>query len=318
MVHYFVINPISLTNRHNFQQFFVDIEDYLPEGGDRYRVYFSRRPRDAVAVVRTYVQNHMPETVRVYAVGGDGILFDCLNGIIGLENAELANIPYGTSNDFLRSFGSDVSDLFRDIQMQLLSPAIPTDVIFTGRAYALNNCLIGLESRAVISLYGLSGHMSRSRFSRLISPAYMLMGVISSLKNTARYQRYTITADGEDLSGVYSSITVFNGGYYGDTHSPCPEACPNDGVLDAMLTKKLSVFQIVAKIGDYLSGNYYRHPDTFSHKLVHNVTVKSDSPLYISLDGEIFYEHSLDIKIIPNAIRFVSINGLPYASSVNS
>jgi diacylglycerol kinase family enzyme len=143
------------------------------------------------------------------------------------------------------------------------------------------------------------------------------MGILNSLRNDARYQNYTISADGKDLSGIYSSISIFNGGYTGDTFSPCPEACPNDGILDAILIKKLSVFQIMTRIKTYLNGNYRKHPEAFSHHYVHRVTVKSDSPLYISLDGEIFYEHSLDIKIIPNAIRFVSINGLPY-SSVNS
>ncbi|MDR0858067.1 MAG: hypothetical protein LBN97_03440 [Oscillospiraceae bacterium] len=314
MVHYFVVNPISLTNRQDFQQFFVDIEDYLPEGSGSYRVYFSRRPRDAVAVVRSYVMKHSSEIVRVYAVGGDGILFDCLNGIIGLENAELANIPYGSSNDFLRSFGPGVKELFRDIQLQLLSPAIPTDVISTGRAYALNHCTIGIESRAIAALYGLSGHMSRSKFSKFISPAYSAMAIFSALRDESRYQDYEVVSDGENLSDSYSAISIFNGGFYGDTFSPCPDACPSDGVLDVLLAKKLSLLQIVTKISDFVHGKYHKHPESFSHKLTHSITVKSERPLYVALDGEIFYEQSLDIKIIPNAIRFVSINGQPYLS----
>ena len=39
---------------------------------------------------------------RIYAVGGDGLIHEIVQGIVGSDN-ELVVIPAGTGNDFIRS-----------------------------------------------------------------------------------------------------------------------------------------------------------------------------------------------------------------------
>jgi diacylglycerol kinase family enzyme len=115
-----------------------------------YAIRLSRFPRNAIRTARQYITQAGPDTpVRVYAVGGDGILFDCLNGIIGLSNAELAPVPYGHTNDFVRAFGEGLEDTFRDIPLLASAPVIPTDILRCGSNYALNLCTVGLESAAI-------------------------------------------------------------------------------------------------------------------------------------------------------------------------
>jgi diacylglycerol kinase family enzyme len=92
-----------------------------------------------------------PETpVRLYAVGGDGILFDCLNGLIGLPKSELAAVPYGhTNDDFMSAFGEGIRDVFRNIPLQAAVPFIATDILHYGGDYAMNLCIVGIESAAL-------------------------------------------------------------------------------------------------------------------------------------------------------------------------
>jgi hypothetical protein len=77
-------------------------------------IHVSRYLRDAIGVISKY-RSGVPEgaVVRVYAVGGDGILFDCLNGIVGLRGVELGALPYGNTCDFPRAFGEEALPLFR-------------------------------------------------------------------------------------------------------------------------------------------------------------------------------------------------------------
>jgi hypothetical protein len=64
---------------------------------------FSHYPRDAMQLIQRQINTaEEGETVRVYAIGGDDILFDCLNGIMGLSNVELAIKNHGDTNDFIR------------------------------------------------------------------------------------------------------------------------------------------------------------------------------------------------------------------------
>jgi len=103
MRHFFVINP------HSFKAYEKDMIQVLTEiessfsgkDSDEFNTHISRYPRDAIAVVHRFIASCPgDETVRIYAVGGDGILFECLNGMVDFPNAELTSVPYGNANDF--------------------------------------------------------------------------------------------------------------------------------------------------------------------------------------------------------------------------
>lgn len=44
------------------------------------------------------------ENIRIYACGGDGTIHQIVNGIKDFSKVELAIIPLGTGNDFIKSF----------------------------------------------------------------------------------------------------------------------------------------------------------------------------------------------------------------------
>jgi diacylglycerol kinase family enzyme len=85
-------------------------------------------------------------------VGGDGVAFCCHNGIVGIPNAELALMPFCTTNNFVRAFGLERSDDFRNIGLQADSGVIPVDVIKCNGNYALNFCTVGTESAGFIKM----------------------------------------------------------------------------------------------------------------------------------------------------------------------
>ena len=46
------------------------------------------------------------EELRVFTAGGDGTFNEALTGIYGYANAAVGCLPFGSGNDFLRTFGT--------------------------------------------------------------------------------------------------------------------------------------------------------------------------------------------------------------------
>ena len=50
------------------------------------------------------------EKLRVFTAGGDGTFNEALTGVYGFENAAVGCLPFGSGNDFLRTYGSREED----------------------------------------------------------------------------------------------------------------------------------------------------------------------------------------------------------------
>lgn len=135
MKHVFVFDPKAFYN----QQWKMD--NILDSIGQYFRtqekldfsIQFSRYRRNAIGIIQEEAEKAKGgDVVRIYAIGGEEILFDCVNGVTHFPNMQLAAVPYGESNDFIKIFGENKQDLFKDIPSLVQSDALPTDVIRWG------------------------------------------------------------------------------------------------------------------------------------------------------------------------------------------
>jgi diacylglycerol kinase family enzyme len=315
--HLFVINPRSFPAAADLDAIQSEIEGCFADREEDHRVLLSWYPRNAISLIRNEA---VPpgETLRVYAVGGDGILFDCLNGIVGLPNAELASVPYGNANDLIRAFGENKRGLFQDLKLQASSPAIPTDIISCGNNYALNFCSIGMESDAVMTSVKMYNNIAGKarQFRRLNFFLYTMIFYLGGIKAVFNpkvlRQYYTITVDGEDFSGVYGSINIANGPCYGGNKNPVITALPDDGELDALFFHCTASFTALGMIVPYLKGGFRRFPEYFTWKRLRKIDIRSEDPLLVNLDGEVFFDTRLSVEIIPQAVKFVAPGGAGY------
>ncbi|MDR0412020.1 MAG: response regulator [Treponema sp.] len=335
--HLFIINPKSFARDEDLDKFISTIKDYFVQkqgikesereaGGldKEYPEFFiniSRFPRHAIVIIGNYIQNIDPDTrVRVYSVGGEGNNFCCLNGIIGLpneKNTELALMPYGTTNDFVLLFGKEYMKDFRDVALQASAPVVSMDIIKCNDNYALNNCTVGLEAAAVIKTVSLNSRFKeiRHKLRALTAFFYTLGGILSLFDKKLINQRYTIIADGENLSGFYVSINIANGPFYGGGKRPVPDAVPNDGFLNVVMlkkTKNISPLRIMTLISRYFKGEQAKFPQYFLQRRFKKLHISSDSPLYVNMDGEAFFDSELNISVVPHAIKITSVRGLSF------
>lgn len=313
--HLFVINPKSFVTLKDLKNFLLSIEKCFSVGHRAdYKVYISRYPRDAYSAVRRYLtETPKDETARIYAVGGDGILFDCLNGLAQFPNAELAPIPYGNANDFVLSYGADNKQLFRDIKLMSKSPSQLVDAILCGQQYALCGCSIGIEARAVQVFSKLIERINFGRARYLVPHLYKLGAIKSLFDGSQSDMNYKLTIDGQDYSGDYTLINIGNIALNGGGNTPNPLAIPNDGILNVITCHSTSVIRALRMLPAYTSGKYTEFPDNIYHNRFMELHCKSENLMSVILDGETFYTHELDLKLLPKAIKVVSPGGIGFA-----
>jgi len=314
MKHFFVINPHSFRLSGNMNQVIAEITAAVPPDQRRnYEIYISRYPRDAITAVHRYINRFSPEEiVRVYAVGGDGILFDCLNGMADFPNAELTSVPYGLANDVVRAYGESARLQFRDIKKLFNAAVHPVDIIRCGANYALNEVSLGLSGQCVLHANAILRDKQSKWYAKFVSQIYFISSMRAVLNKEVMRQRYHITMNEEKLSDCYCNINISNGPCNGGTKVPSPYARPNDGLLDVIFVSADTTLTILRCMPDFQSGRFERHT-IFSRKQCREIELESDVPLRVHMDGEAFFAEKLKIELLPSHINFFTPEGMDFA-----
>jgi diacylglycerol kinase family enzyme len=298
MRHLFIINPeagsISLADVlneiHTFFYNYPTVEEYT--------IHVTRWKRDAVGYIRRFV-GLSREMTRVYAVGGGGTLYEALNGIAGLPNAQTAFYPAGKENAILYSFGPDAVPLFSSLRNLVFSSTKSIDLQRVGENYCLQDCLLGAEAEVYQQGYRIA---ERFRLPRTLCYYSWAAGKLLTKKICRNYR---INADGTDLSGDYISILVANFPTYSGNWWAAPEAVIDDGLIDCYFVKRIPPLYILQVMNDYLSGRGYKWPQYVSHTRCKKLSVSSDEYITISADGEIRYAREIEFEMLKKAMDFV-------------
>lgn len=302
MKHLFIINPKAGLVSKNLGALLATLRAYFSFHTQySYEIYTTQYPRDALIYVRQRVAQ-TTDDVRVYAVGGGGILLECLGGVMGLKNAELAFYPLGISNDFIHAF--EHPEHFKSLQSQIDSPSILLDVMHCGSNYALNFCSIGMQTKALFD--------SNTLRNRLHLPTYLCRHIAraaNTLTPSTMHQKYQLTIDGITTKGQYADMLIANGPYFGINMPIASSALLNDGLLDVLRIKGTSMIKSAQTLPDYLRGRYEKHPETILYNKATQISIRSDQPLQINMDGELFHDTYINLRVIPSAVRFISAGG---------
>jgi diacylglycerol kinase family enzyme len=320
--HLFIINPRSFLKKSKQNQIVSSIHQFFRERENKeYDVYVSQFPRDAVGFIPLFARNLEDGTaLRVYAVGGDGILFDCLNGIMRLQNVdtELAVVPYGYTNNFIQGFDKNDRLFFRILSRQFSAPSVPMDIMRCGTNYVMSYCSVGTEAESVHRAGRVREQSEKGSFMTqwlgrsLYMPLYYMSGLGACNDKKLLRQQYELDIDGEKISGNYQSFSFFNSPFYGGNLHPVINAMPNDGILDMLTVKIQGSLQTCFLYPFYVSGHYRLFPRNFSLKQGKKFKIHSDNTLVISMDGIVFFESDLDIELLPSAVQFVDPSRFGY------
>jgi diacylglycerol kinase family enzyme len=276
-----------------------------------FSVLFSHRPRDAMQLIQKQASGvEDEETIRVYAVGGDDVLFDCLNGIEGLPNMELVIMPYGgDTKGFIRSFGEKKAELFRDLVAVTTSPTITTDVIKVGYNWALNGCSVGFIPAISTRMKDIKARRGKTFGRLLIGFLFFVNRVIYLFNKELTAHPFEITIDDTDYSGNYSLINVVNGPYFG-RKNVLAGSLPDDGFMDVLLFKSAGPFVTTLSLLMYTQGG--KLPPNCVRVQAKKVELKSETPVWIQTDNEFLRDTHISFEVLPGAVQVVAVNNLTY------
>lgn len=239
-------------------------------------------------------QGHLAELAREAAldgaellvvVGGDGSVNEVANGLAGLgRQPEVAIVPRGTGWDFSRTFG-----IPRKVD-EAVHVALEGDVrtIDVGRAsYRAWDGSDATTSFANVASAGMSGAIAQranettKALGGKASYLWATFAVFSGWEAT----EIEVVVDGERRTGRMFDVVVANGRFFGGGLQICPEAEPDDGLFDVLTIGDVTKRDLVLTMPKMYRGTHLPHPKA---ELLRgpSVTVTSETPLPIELDGE--------------------------------
>lgn len=190
------------------------------------------------------------EELRVFTAGGDGTFNEALTGIYGYANAAVGCLPFGSGNDFLRTYGT--REEFNDLDAQLAGGEVDIDLMQTDLGLSATICAAGLDAQVA---YGIP------QFRRIPFCGGEMAYALSIVKQLCGHigRNVTFTIDGEELTVDCLMCAACNGRTYGGGFYAAPEAQPDDGWLDVFIIRRVSRLTIARLLGMYKSGRHFRN-----------------------------------------------------------
>lgn len=248
----------------------------------------------------TRMEGEKGDAVRIYGVGGDGTLREIASGAVGMENVEIGIFPYGSGDDYIRTFGG--REKFLSVEKQIAAESKTVDMIRSSEGLALNLCSLGMDA-------AVAYNMVRFKKMPLVTGSLAYdMALVKVLCGKIGSELQIVIDDTKRYEGTYLFALAGNGKYYGGGYCGAPEAVPDDGLLDFVLIKKPKFRKIPALVGLYKAGGHL-YSDKFKGILTFcrgkKINIHSKTPAVVNLDGECKIIQDVAFEMIPGAVRFL-------------
>lgn len=301
MKHIFIVNPAAGDGAPE-AKFLPQILRAVKAAGVEYEIHRSLNATDITSWVRQ--RAGIGDPIRFYAVGGDGTINDVVSGIVGYDNAELAVIPCGTGNDYVKNWTDNKKNLIIDELMH--GKVVKSDIIKYNNSYALNMLNIGADCDVVVEA---------KKMKNLKGSASYLAGAMKVIPKGPVYSmRYSID-DGPEVEGDFLLMCIANGQYCGGGFHSCPKASIQDGKIDLCLVRPVKGVKIVPLILKYRNGEHLNHPKTVEYVIYEQCNkfkLTALKPVNLSKDGEVESFDSAEFTVLKQAINLV----LPQSSEL--
>ena len=269
----------------------------MEQRGVELDIAFTEAPRHATELARAAAADGRR---RFLSVGGDGTAAELVNGLVDAgvsEECEIAMLPLGTGNSFLRDFG--LTDTERAVDAVARGDSTPIDVLrlthAEGVIHFINTMGTGFVARA--------GELTNDRFKFLGAAGYIaaVLVCVARLRYEKNTLRYAGTTD--DATTVLTSFS--NSQFTGGSMRMAPDAQVADGLLDVVRAGRLGRAALVAAFARIFAGTHTDLDDVWTRQ-VDRVEFVDPSSQAVLIDGDLFHLTPLSIDVLPGALRLVS------------
>ncbi len=298
MKHFFIVNTAS--GRKGTHAALVEkINNFCRDNKLDWEIRFTEYRAHAKLIAKSELEKARGP-IRFYACGGDGTVNEVASALVGSEVGELAVIPVGTGNDFVRSFSPDGS--FLSLEDQLSGEVVRVDAVSAGESIFVNMLNVGFDSAVVSTISHL-----RDKCPLMRGKLAYIIGVVINLFKMPKTALVCEFDNGERVEGTFLLSAFSNGKYYGGGFKAASQAELDDGILDVILVSPCSRFVFLSLVSKYKNGTLLqdkRSEKYLTYRKCRSVKVKFSPDSDVCVDGEIVDEHEFDIKMLESSLKF--------------
>ncbi|MFO7684790.1 MAG: diacylglycerol kinase family lipid kinase [Desulfobacterales bacterium] len=241
---------------------------------------------------------------RVVVVGGDGTLFEVINGLWWEPEGELPSVgivPVGTGCDYVRNFNLGTT-LHEKLATALAEPSVPVDVGacrlsgLDGRPLArvfLNVLGFGFDA-AVIDRFQRQRLKFRGRIPYLIA----------SLQEMAQARSLSVkgAVDGEPVDAPALIFAAGLGTSFGAGMRITPGGTPGAGRFQTVWDERLTRFELLRLLPKIYAGRHIGHPKVRS-RYARRIELAAEPAAGVEAEGELIGTTPIRLAIHPEGLR---------------
>ncbi|MFY7964799.1 MAG: diacylglycerol/lipid kinase family protein [Chitinophagaceae bacterium] len=242
-----------------------------------------------------YVDNwidNLDSCKMVWLIGGDGTLNYFINKYKEI-NVPIALFKGGTGNDFAWKLYGNIS-LEEQIKKILEGNVKLVDAGLCNDRLFLNGVGIGFDGeilKNMQSIRWLGGHLG-----------YLLI-VIAKIFNFKEYH-FKVTMNNKIKTEKLFLMSVFNSSRTGGGFYIAPKALIDDGLLDVIQCKPLSILNRLKNLPVIEKGKHLNLPFiNYTNQQI--VVIECNQELPAQIDGELFFAQQYHIEILPAKFKFL-------------
>lgn len=225
----------------------------------------------------------------VVAAGGDGTINEIVNGIAESDVA-LGVLPMGTMNVFATELGLPSGDLDKCWAVIQAGKCRAIDLPRAGGHYFVQLSGIGLDAQVVQET---SWDLKRS-----FGPLSYLVSIAQVAAR--KPPRLVVKSDSRVDEGSF--VLIGNGRFYGGPFVMFKDARIDDGLLDVLIFKNVSYFDIARYLQGIIFGTHSSLPDV-EYFQARNIAVHSEDKVPVEADGDVIGELPVTFRFSPHKLK---------------
>lgn len=247
--------------------------------------------------IEIVIEEDLEKYDAIIAAGGDGTLFDVVNGLFRRKDniaIPIGIIPIGTGNAFARDLDLNTNNIKKAIELVAGFKTMKVDVGYFNTAgedhYFMNILGLGFVADVAKTSY---------RLKWMGNIAYTL-GVLWEMIFLKKYD-LKITIDDVEYNEKNTFVEISNSRYTSN-FLMAPNAEIDDGLLDITLLNGVSRIKMIKAFPKIFTGEHIHLEEVKTFK-AKDIKIQTKKAKILTPDGELFGITPIDVKCLPGAIR---------------
>jgi len=291
MKHLLVYNPWA--GHGNAGKILPQVEDYMKSVELPYELMLTEHQGHGVELVE---KADLSQYVGVIAAGGDGTLFEVINGYYrntGTQKPTIGVLPVGTGNAFVRDM---------DLHHHDWKPAL--DIIKAGatRKFDVGRFKTEGETWYYLNILGLGLVADIGATANKIKALGNISYTLGSLYHILKLSTHKVTMeiDGQHIERDNVFVEISNTRYTAN-FLMAPAAKTDDGLLDVTILGPKSRIGLIRSFPKIITGEHIHMEEVETFQAAH-IKIETNIPKVLTPDGELMGSTPLEIDCLKQAI----------------